>query len=410
MSKNAAGPGRRIWGLNANVFFLGIVSLLTDVSSEMVFTLVPLFLSNVLQAGATVIGIVGGLSDSTEGVFKIFSGWFSDRVDRPKLLAVLGYGVSTLAKPFMLLASSWGVVTGVRLTDRIGKGVRTSLRDALVADSVAANERGRGFGLHRAMDTAGAVLGLVLAALIVYLIEGNAIELTRPSYHWMILGGLVPAVLAIIVLVAFVRERPHREGAHERPLFSLKALRSGFDARFKIFLVIIGLFTLGNSSDFFLILRAQNIDAPLIQVVLMLVAFNIVYATVSLPAGILSDRLGRRRLIAAGWVIYGLVYFGFALSSQIWQAWVLFALYGIYYGMVEGVGRAFVADLVSPDQRGTAYGLYHGVLSLMLLPASVIAGVLWSAVSPAATFYFGGGLALAAAIGIMTLVRERKPV
>ncbi len=415
MSTNATGPGRRIWGhrriwgLNQNVFFLGIVSFLTDVSSEMVFTLVPLFITNVLGAGATIVGIVGGLSDSTEGVFKIFSGWFSDRVNRPKLLAVLGYGVSTVAKPFMLLASSWGVVTGVRLGDRIGKGVRTSPRDALVADSVASNERGRGFGLHRAMDTAGAVLGLALAALIVYLIEGNAIDLTRPSYHWMILGGLIPAVLAVIVLIAFVRERPHREGAHERPSFSLKALRSGFDTRFKVFLVIIGLFTLGNSSDFFLILRAQNIDAPLIQVVLMLVVFNIVYATVSLPAGILSDRLGRRRVIAAGWLIYGLVYLGFALTSQIWQAWVLFAVYGVYYGMVEGVGRAFVADLVSTDKRGTAYGLYHGVLSLMLLPASVIAGVLWSAVEPSATFYFGGGLALLAAIGIMTLVRDRKP-
>jgi len=414
MNKNATGrrriwSHRRIWGLDQNVFFLGVVSFLTDISSEMVFTLVPLFITNVLGAGATIVGIVGGLSDSTEGVFKIFSGWFSDRVNRPKLLAVVGYGCSTIAKPFMLLASSWGVVTGVRLADRIGKGVRTSPRDVLVADSVASNERGRGFGLHRAMDTAGAVLGLALAALIVYRIEGNAIDLSRPSYHWMILGGLIPAALAVIVLIAFVRERPHQTGSRERQGFSLKALRSGFDTRFKVFLIIIGLFTLGNSSDFFLILRAQNIDAPLIQVVLMLVLFNIVYAVVSLPAGILSDRLGRRRVIAAGWLIYGLVYLGFALSSQVWQAWVLFAVYGVYYGMVEGVGRAFVADLVSADKRGTAYGLYHGVLSLMLLPASVIAGLLWSAVGPSATFYFGGGLAVLAAIGIMTLIRDRKP-
>ncbi len=410
MSSNSPGPGRRIWGLNSNVFFLGVVSLLTDVSSEMVFTLVPLFITNVLGAGATVVGIVGGLSDSTEGVFKIFSGWFSDRVNRPKMLAVLGYGFSTMAKPFMLLASAWGIVTGVRLADRIGKGVRTSPRDALVADSAAAGERGRAFGLHRAMDTAGAALGLALTAVIVYLLEGaGAINLSKPTYQWMVLGGIIPAVLAVVVLISLVRERPHREGAHERFTLSISALRSGFDARFKVFLVIVALFTLGNSSDFFLILRAQNIDAPLLQVVIMLVVFNIVYAAVALPAGILSDRLGRRRVIAAGWLIYGLVYLGFALTSQIWQAWILFAAYGVYYGMVEGVGRAFVADLVSADKRGTAYGLYHGVLSLMLLPASVIAGVLWSAISPSATFYFGGGLALLAAIGIITLVRGRKP-
>ena len=188
---------------------------------------------------------------------------------------------------------------------------------------------------------------------------------------------------------------------------SIKALRSGFDTRFKVFLAIMAVFTLGNSSDFFLILRAQNIEVPLVQVVLMLVFFNIVYAVSSLPMGILSDKLGRRRVIAAGWLVYGLVYLGFALASQIWQAWVLFAVYGIYYGMVEGVGKAFVADLVSPEKRGTAYGLYNGVLSLMLLPASVIAGALWS-VDPSATFYFGGGLALVAVVGITFLVKEPR--
>ncbi len=409
MSKNAPGPGRRIWGLNSNVFYLGLVSFLTDISSEMVFTIVPLFLTNVIGVGATIVGIVGGLSDSTEGVFKIFSGWFSDRVNRPKLLAGLGYGFSTLVKPFMLLAASWGAVTGVRLGDRIGKGTRTAPRDALVAESVMEDRRGRAFGLHRAMDTAGAVLGLSLVAVVIYAIEGStALDLTLGSYRWMVLGGIIPAVLGVVILVALVRERARRTSVQPRQVFSLAQLRSGFDARFVIFLAIIGLFTLGNSSDFFLILRAQNIHAPLVQVVLMLVVFNIVYATVSLPAGILSDRLGRRRVIAAGWVIYGMVYLGFALSSQIWQAWVLFAVYGVYYGMVEGVGRAFVADLVSADKRGTAYGLYHGVLSLVLLPASVIAGALWDRISPSAPFYFGGGLALAAAIGIMTLVHEPK--
>ena len=410
MAQTSTAPVRKsIFGMNANVFFLGMVSLFTDVSSEMIFTLVPLFLKNVLGASTAIIGLVGGLSDSTEGVFKIFSGWFSDRINKPKLLAVLGYGFSTVVKPFMLLATSWGIVAGVRLGDRVGKGVRTAPRDALVADSVSSDKRGRGFGLHRAMDTTGAVLGLALAAVIIYNMEGGAIDLTLKSYRWMILGGIVPAVLAVVILLIFVRERGKREAKHTNLPFSLSALRSGFDTRFKVFLAIMAVFTLGNSSDFFLILRAQNVDAPLVQVVLMLVLFNVVYAVSSLPMGILSDKLGRRRVIAAGWLVYGLVYLGFALASQIWQAWVLFAVYGIYYGMVEGVGKAFVADLVSPERRGTAYGLYNGVLSLALLPASVIAGALWS-ISPSATFYFGGGLALLAMLGIAVFIREPRRV
>jgi MFS family permease len=392
--------------MSPNVFFLGAVSLLTDISSEMIFTLVPLFLKNVLGASTTVIGLIGGLSDSTEGVFKIFSGWFSDRVNKPKLLALLGYGFSTLVKPFMLLAGSWGLVAGVRLGDRVGKGVRTSPRDALVAESVGEGRRGRAFGLHRAMDTTGAVLGLAMAAVIIYRMEGGAVDLALRSYRWMIIGGIIPAVLGVIVLAVFVTERKEKATRNPAKLFSLSSFR-GYDTRFKIFLGIMAVFTLGNSSDFFLILRAQNIQAPLVQVVMMLVLFNLVYAATSLPAGILSDVLGRKRVITVGWLVYGLVYLGFALASHIWQAWVLFALYGVYYGMVEGVGKAFVADLVPQERRGTAYGLYNGVLSLVLLPASLIAGALWT-IDPSVTFYFGGGLALLAMIGISVLVKEPR--
>ncbi len=403
------GNGKKIWGLHPNVFFLGLTSLLTDISSEMIFTLVPLFLSNVLGATTTIIGLVGGLSDSTEAIFKIFSGWFSDRIHRTKLLTVLGYSISTLAKPFMYLASNWGIVTAIRLGDRVGKGVRTSPRDALVADSVSAKERGRGFGLHRAMDTFGAVLGLVLAAVIIYLVQGaGGLELSLRSYQRIVLFGIIPAVLAVLMLLIFVHERgktPSPGSSHQQGL-SLSGLKAGFDKRFKIFLVIVAVFTLGNSSDFFVILRAQNLEAPLIQVVLMLAVFNIVYSSISLPVGILSDKLGRRRIIALGWFIYALVYLGFALASNIWQTWVLFACYGIYYGTVEGVARAFVADLVPEEKRGTAYGLYHGVVSFALLPASVIAGWLWSAFNPEATFYFGASLAFLAMLGIMILIRE----
>jgi MFS family permease len=394
---------RKLFGLNPNVFFLGIVSLLTDISSEMIFTLVPLFLFNVLRTGTPVIGLIGGLSESADAIFRILSGWLSDRVGRRKPLAVLGYGLSTLAKPFMYLASSWGGVLAIRFGDRLGKGIRTSPRDALVADSVSAQERGRGFGLHRTMDTFGAVLGLAIAALIIYLAQGGGLELNLKSYQWLVLVGVVPAVAAVVVLLLFVREKKKAATApHGSPRIGL----AGFDSRFKLFLVVMAVFTLGNSSDFFVILRAQNLGSSVIYVVLMLVVFNIVYAVTALPAGVLSDRLGRRRVIILGWSIYALVYLGFALASELWQVWLLFAGYGLYYGVVEGVARAFVADLVPEAKRGTAYGLYHGVVGVALLPASLIAGWLWQAINPAAPFYFGAGLAFMAMLGIMALVRE----
>jgi len=399
---------KKIWRLNPNVFFLGMVSLLTDISSEMIFTLVPLFLSNVLGAGTTIIGLVGGLSESTDAILRIVSGWFSDKLGKRKSLAVLGYSISTLAKPFMYLASSWGAVLAIRFSDRLGKGVRTSPRDALIADSVSATERGRGFGLHRAMDTLGAVIGLCIAAVIIYSVQGGGLKLSLGTYQWLVIVGVIPAVLAVLVLLIFVREREKKAlPVGTSPRGSVwKGLTAGFDTRFKIFLAIMAVFTLGNSSDFFVILRAQNLEAPLIQVVLMLVLFNVTYAAISLPAGILSDRWGRRRVIAVGWLVYAAVYLGFALASSLWQVWLLFACYGIYYGVVEGVARAFVADLVVAEKRGTAYGLYHGVVGLTLLPASVIAGWLWDAVSPAAPFFFGAGLAFLAMIGMMVLIRE----
>ena len=403
MFSNQSRSGRgKVFGLNPNVFFLGIVSLLTDVSTEMIFTLVPLFLCNVLGAATTIVGLVGGASESTDAILRIFSGWLSDRVKKRKPLAVLGYSISTIAKPFMYLATSWGSVLAIRFGDRLGKGIRTPSRDALIADSVSAQERGRGFGLHRAMDTTGAVLGLALAAVIIYLVQGGGLELSLKTYQWLIVVGVVPAVLSVVVLLSFVHERKPPPPARQLPRIRL----AGFDTRFKLFLIVMAIFTLGNSSDFFVILRAQNLGASVIYVVLMLVVFNLTYALTALPAGVLSDRLGRRGLIAAGWFIYALVYLGFALASEPWQVWLLFAGYGVYYGMVEGVARAFVADLVPVEKRGTAYGLYHGVVGLALLPASLIAGWLWDAVNPAAPFYFGAALAFLGMVGIMGLVRE----
>ena len=405
---NTDTSGKRIWGLNPNVFFLGIVSFLTDVSSEMIFTLIPLFLSNVLGAATTIIGLIGGLSESADAIFRIFSGWLSDRIGKRKFLAVAGYSISTVAKPFMYLASTWGVVLGVRFSDRIGKGIRTSPRDALIADSVSPEERGKGFGLHRAMDTAGAVLGLSIAAIVIYLVQGGGLALSLKTYQWLVLIGIVPAVLAVVILIRFVKERERRPPSPgtPRPGFNLIKLAAGFDTRFKVFLAVMAVFTIGNSSDFFVILRAQNLGSSVFHIVLMLVLFNATYAAISLPAGKLSDRLGRRRVIAFGWGVYALVYLGFALATNLWQVWLLFAAYGIYYGIVDGVARAFVADLVPAEKRGTAYGLYHGVVGLTLLPASLIAGWMWQAYSPSAPFFFGASLACAAMIGMMVFIRE----
>jgi len=399
----------RIFGQSPNVFFLGLVSLLTDISSEMIFTLVPLFLANVLGAATTVIGFIGGLSESTDAIFRIISGWYSDRIGKRKPFALLGYGLSTLAKPFMYLAGSWGVVAAIRFSDRLGKGLRSSPRDALLADSADSAKRGRSFGLHRAMDTAGAAIGLTVAAVIIYQTQGGGMELGLETYRWLVLAGTIPAVLAIVVLFFFVKEGRQPKPMADGALIQKKGWRgafSGFDMRFRLFLLVMAVFTLGNSSDFFVILRAQTLEAPLVQVTLMLVLFNITYAAVSWPAGRLSDTLGRRRIIAIGWGVYALVYLGFAAAGSLWQIWLLFAAYGIYYGIVEGVARAFVADLVPAEKRGTAYGMYHGVVGLTLLPASLIAGWLWDAVGSAAPFYFGAGLAFLAMLGLVWLVRE----
>jgi MFS family permease len=399
---------KRVFGLNPNIFFLGLVSFLTDVSSEMIFTLLPLFLANVLGVAAVIIGFIEGVAESAASLLKILSGWLSDKLGKRKSLAFIGYGLSALAKPFMYIATSWGLVLGVKFADRLGKGVRTAPRDALVADSVSAEQRGKAFGLHRAMDTSGAALGLVLAAAVVFLLQKGALELIRDTYQWLVLIGIIPAVLALFMFF-FIREAgrgPSLQSQSECLRKGSQDAKTGFDNRFKLFLGIMFLFTLGNSSDAFLILRAQNLGNPVLYILLMLVLFNVVYAAVSTPAGILSDKLGRRRIIVLGWLVYAITYLGFAVASASWHIWLLFALYGVYYGLAEGVARAFVADLVPEDRCGTAYGLFHGVVGITLLPASVIAGWLWQAISPAAPFYFGAGLAFLAMIGLLALVRE----
>ncbi len=400
--------GKKIWGLHPNVFFMGLTSLLTDVSSDMIFNLVPLYLTNVLRAPMAIVGIVGGVSEGADALFRMLSGWFSDRIGKRKILAVSGYSISTVVKPFLYLASAWGAILAIRFADRLGKGVRSSPRDALVADSVSAKERGRAFGLHRAMDTTGAFLGLGIAVLVIWLVLGaGTLQLTREVFQRLALASAIPAVLAVILLQIFVREVKRKETPSAATRSPLSGVRWMFSSRFWVFLAILAVFNLGSMPhNYFVIMRAQDLGAPLLQVLLMLALFNAVYAVVALPMGILSDKLGRRRVLAAGWLVYALTYLGFALSSTIWHVWLAFAWLGVYAAIVEGVSRAFVADLAPAELRGTAYGLYHSVVGISVLVGGIAGGIVWDAIGPAATFYFGAGLAFLAILGIMTLVKE----
>ena len=395
--------GPRLLGLSPNVLFLGITSFLTDISSEMIFTLLPLFLLNVLRVGTPVIGLIEGVAESTATLTQLLSGWLSDKLRRRKTLACLGYTISTLAKPVLYFASSWGLVLGVRFFDRLGKGVRTSPRDALLAASTPAEVRGKSFGFHRALDTFGAVVGLGGAAATVFLLQQGELELARNTYQTLVLISLLPAVLAVGVIFFLVREvSPAGEPSSSSFTTSSPAR---FDRRFKLFLGIMVVFTLGNSSDAFLVLRAQNLGLSVFHILILFIFFNLVYASFSLPAGMLSDRLGRRRLIILGWLIYAASYLGFAFATDFWHVWLLFGLYGLFRGATEGVERAFVADLVGAEKRGTAYGLFHTAVGITILPASLIAGWLWQLISPSAPFLFGGILAGLAALLLAVLLR-----
>src|SRR5512143_923376 len=311
--------------LPRNIWVVTATSFLTDISSEMIFNLIPLFLANVLGVGTAIIGLIDGVAETTASLMKFYAGALSDRLGQRKWLAVAGYALSAISKPFLYFANAWGWVLGVRFSDRLGKGIRTAPRDALVADSIDEKQRGLAFGVHRAGDTAGAFVGLGLAALIVWLTQSGAAELTRRTFQIAVLASILPAVLAVIVLAIGARDVPGTQKAAGK----LQLTTTGLDTRFKLFLLAVVLFTLGNSSDSFIILLGQTRGLDVLQVMLMVMTFNLVYALLAGPLGSLSDRLGRRTLIIGGWIAYGFVYLGFALSRTGWQVWLLFALYGL---------------------------------------------------------------------------------
>jgi MFS family permease len=422
-----------------NVVALGFVSLFTDVSSEMLVYLIPLYLANVLLAPAAVIGLIEGVAESTASVLKLVSGALSDRLSRRRLLVGIGYGTSVAAKVLYLAAFVWPIVLLGRVGDRIGKGIRTSPRDALIADSTAPENRGVAYGLHRAMDTTGAFAGVLVAALVIWLTEGAATKLTADAFRILVLLALVPGLLAIATIVVGVRDVPRTAKVPPIPAppaaalipappaaaptaptapsqaFSLRRRIVGDSAQWRsfprpfwLFILANALFTLGNSSDAFLALRSQGLGLTLLALLLTIVAFNATNAVVAWPAGALSDRIGRRGLIAAAWLVYALCYAGFALAtSAIWVV-PLWIAYGTYYALSEGVGKAMVADLAPTDLRATAFGILNSVQGVMILPASVIAGLLWSLIAPPAPFWFGAACAGAAVVLLLTTVHPAK--
>ena len=388
----------KILKLPRNIWAVSFTSFLMDISSEMVINILPLFLNNVLGVRTATIGLIEGLAESMASLLKLISGWFSDKLGGRKWIAVAGYGISAVVKPLFYFANSWAKAAGVRWADRVGKGIRTAPRDALVADSVEENQRGLAFGLHRAADTGGAVVGLLIALGVVWLSQANQVELGMKGFQTVVLVSVIPALLAVVSLAALARDVP---ASKQQPLprFAFRSLGKPFIA----FILIVGLFELGNSSDAFLVLRAQERGVSVIGVLGMLVVFNLVYALVSTPAGSLSDRIGRKRLVVVGWFFYGFIYLGFGLANTQLHIWVLYAMYGLYYGLTYGTSKALVADLVPANLRGTAYGTYNAVLGVLDFPASLIAGVLWQGVGswgglgPQAPFVFSAAVVILAA-------------
>jgi MFS family permease len=373
---------------------LGAVSLLTDVSSDMIYPLLPSFLTVELKAGPAFLGLIEGVAEAAASLLKLAAGRASDALPRRKPLVVAGYSLSSLARPLVALATAPQQVLWIRLADRIGKGTRGAPRDALVAEVTPPEIRGRAFGFHRAMDNVGALLGPLAASGLLAL----GLEL-----RVVFALAAVPALMSLGLLVFGVQEAP-REPVRER---APDARAGAFPRSFRLYLVVLALFTLGNSSDAFLLLRAQECGVGLAAIPLVWTLHSAVKAAGSTHAGALSDRLGRRRAIALGWTVYALSYVGFALATSSLQITLLFACYGIFHAMSEGPERALVADLAGENARGAAFGAYHAVTGAMLLPASLLTGWLWQSYGSTAALLTGAALAAAAAGGLFGLVEEK---
>ncbi|MFL5526733.1 MAG: MFS transporter [Gemmatimonadaceae bacterium] len=388
------------------------MSFFTDVSTEMIYPLLPLFLAGILGANASFIGAIEGVAETTASLLKLVSGWWSDRITSRKPLVVAGYLIASIARPFTAITRSAGQVLAIRVTDRVGKGIRTSPRDALLADSAAPEARGLAYGFHAAADNAGAVLGPLVAFMILRLHGVGTLDTSRylgahdehaiRNVFWL---AAIPAAIAMLVLVFVVTDVPRGSRDSE--------VRAGvvigdtrLSRRFWAYLLVVLLFTLGNSTDAFLLLRANQLGVPVALAPILWAVLNFVKAATGTYGGQLSDRLGRKPLIVGGWLLYAAVYFAFARAGAPWQAWALFAVYGIFYGMTEGTEKALVADLVPKSRRGSAFGWYNLAIGLGALPASLIFGAIWDRSGASSAFLFGATMALVAAV-LMAFVAPR---
>jgi MFS family permease len=385
--------------LGRNVIALGAVSFFTDMSSEMIYPLLPLFLTTVLGASASFIGAIEGVAESTASLLKLASGWWSDRVRRRKPLVVLGYTVASMVRPLVAVAQTATQVLLIRVADRIGKGIRGAPRDALIADSTDPSIRGRAFGFQRAADHAGAVIGPLIAFAVL-----SWTSLSMRQLFWL---AAIPGALAVVTVIVAVRDVPKEPATIA--VTSAPDLSQPLPRRFWALLGAILLFTLGNSTDAFLLLRATQLGVPVALAPILWAALHVVKTVASTPGGALSDRIGRKPTLIAGWTIYALVYLGFAVADAQWHAWALFAAYGVYFGLTEGTERALVTDIVPALRRGTAFGWFHLTIGLGALPASLLFGLLWDRLGAPVAFLTGASLALAAALMLSVVLRRPTP-
>lgn len=379
-----------------NVIWLGVVSLFNDVASEMIYPIVPLFLTVTLGAPLTVVGLIEGIAESTASLLKVFSGWFSDLLGQRKPLAVYGYGFGTAAKLILYISFSWPLVLLGRFVDRLGKGVRVAPRDALIADSTAPEIRGAVFGFHRSLDTFGAVCGPLLAILFMAVFAAN--------YRLIFLISFVPALLGVLILQFFVAEVKPKAAA--KPKLTLAF--DNFGPQYYLFLIVSLVFALGNSSDVFLILRSKDLGLSAILVIFAYVIYNVFYALFSYPAGVLADRIGFKKVLIAGFLIFAAVYAGFGWTHNPHAVWFLFAIYGFYIAFTEGVSKAYISNIAPKDKVATAIGLYYTVTGVAVLLASLVAGWLWATFGAPATFYYGSLTALLASILFLGLSYKKE--
>ncbi|WP_119276097.1 MFS transporter [Calidithermus roseus] len=377
------------------IYALGWVSLLMDIASEMVYPLLPLFMTGSLGLGKEIVGLVEGVAEATSSLFKVAGGRISDRIAARKPLLLAGYGTPALLRPILALATASWHVLAYRFLDRVGKGLRTAPRDALLAEVTPKGQYGRAYGLHRAMDSVGATIGPLLAFALLPLVGFRGV-------FWL---SAIPAALAVLVIVFAVREK----GGIARPLPPLRF--SNFSPQYRHFLLVTGVFTLGLSSNAFLILRLTDLGLSDAQATLAYTGYNLLYALSSYPLGLLADRFGLRRMVAAGLALYALVYLGLGLSSQAWQGIALFGLYALYSAAFEGSSRAYLATLIPPTEKASAIGFYHTLMGLLLFPASLLFGLLWEGFGAPVAFFFGSSMAaFALLIFLQGSARHKLPV